>query len=89
MDVVGLDIDKIVSLEHHLVELTDNDQIADRFGLDKTILVTLYNFELPNKTPHETRVLVSKYLYNKLAELVEYDPRNLKLQYKFSSTSLF
>lgn len=89
MDVVGLDIDKLVCLEHHLVELIDPDQIADRFGLDKTIMVTLYNFELPNKSPQETRALITKYLYKKLAELVDYDPRNLKLQYKLSSTSLF
>ena len=89
IDVLGLDLDKIVMLEYMLVEFPDNELIADRYGLDKSILVTLYNFEIANKDPQEVRTLVGKYLYKKLAELVEYDHRNQKLQYKFTSTTLF
>jgi hypothetical protein len=76
-------------LEHMLVEFPDSELIADRYGLDKTILVTLYNFEIANKDPQDIRTLVSKYLYKKMAELVDFDTRNQKLQYKFSSTTLF
>ena len=89
INVLGLDLDTFVSLEPQLVEFRDNEQVADRFGLDKDILVTVYNFSVPNKTPAEIRQLVGKYLYAKLAELVDYDPSCLKLQYRFSSNALF
>lgn len=89
MNVLGLDLDRFVSLQPQLVEFCDNDQVADRFGLDKQIQITIYNFVLPNKDASETRQLVSKYLYSKLAELVDYEHNTGKLVYKLSSNALF
>lgn len=78
-NVVGLDLDKIIQLNHKSVELYNDERSKPNTGegLNKPALITFYEFELPSKMSEEKFYKkVKNWTREMNADFVEFNPKD-------------
>ena len=89
MNTLGLDIDSIVRIEHKNVQFLDKDAIANRYGFNKPVKVTMKEFEVSNKSEDEARTLILRMLHRISADFIDYDFKNKILVYRFNVSIIY
>ena len=78
-----------MSIEKNKIEIRSEDELFDRYGMNKTIRFTYFNLKVNGATEEEKKLKVMKTVYKMDGDLVRYDPETGLLVFRVSSNSVY
>lgn len=88
LNVLGLDVDKLVAMDHLTIDILDKDLLADLYGFNKPVKFTICN--LPKSKPDsQLKTELMRRLQVIDARMTSWDSDNRRVSFVANSTSLY
>lgn len=90
LNVVGLDVDQLVSISKANIEIVSKDIFADRYGFNQNLIFSYYTMDFnPTVSIEEMRVKVLKRLYEIQAEYLDFEPAKQYLKFRTNCNTVY